>query len=130
MALVKRPDVNIRNNLNKFGKTCRAGLPAAVGPLTARAGHSTLAAAEAELSIYWAQLLILGSPQAIAAAQGWRAEAWHLESFARGRSSDPTDFEAASAQRRAARARFYAAVRTDLGVTSGDIPADIGRRQP
>jgi hypothetical protein len=24
MALVKRPDVNIRDNLNKFGKTCRA----------------------------------------------------------------------------------------------------------
>jgi hypothetical protein len=104
------------------------GLPAAVGPLDAGAGLPTLAAAEAELSIYWAQLLILGSPQVVTAAQEWRAEAWHLESFATGRSSDPAEFEAASAQRRAARTRFYSAVRADLGITSGDIPADIGRR--
>lgn len=104
------------------------GLPAAVEPLGVRAGLPALAAAESELSIYWAQLLILGSPQVVAAAQEWRTEAWHLESFARGRDSDPAEFEAASAQRRAARARFYTAVRADLGVLSGDIPPETGAR--
>jgi hypothetical protein len=104
------------------------GLPAAVEPLGARTGLPALATAEAELSIYWAQLLILGSPQVVTAAQEWRNEAWQLESFARGSRSDPTEFEAASAQRRAARTRFYTAVRAELGVLSGDIPSEIGTR--
>lgn len=51
------------------------GLPTYVEPLNADAGTPALAAAEADLSLYWAQLLILGSPEVITAAQEWRNKA-------------------------------------------------------
>jgi hypothetical protein len=104
------------------------GLPTAVEPLDADTGTPALATAEAELSLYWAQLLILGSPEVIRAAQDWRNEAWQMESFARGRCNNPSDFVITARRRRDARSRFYAAVRTDLGVATGDIPADLGVR--
>ena len=104
------------------------GLPAAVEPLNADTGIPALAAAEADLSLYWAQLLILGSPEVIRAAQEWRNEAWQLESFARGHYSNPSDFAITAQRRRDARSRFYAAVRADLGVVTGDVSADLGVR--
>jgi hypothetical protein len=104
------------------------GLPSAVEPLTIDAGVSELASAESDLSLCWARLLILGSSEAIRAAQDWRSEAWQLESFARGRRNDPAEFVLAEQTRRVARSRFYKAVRADLGVTTGDIPADLGVR--
>jgi len=104
------------------------GLPTAVEPLTADGGVPALASAESDLSLCWARLLILGSSEAIRAAQDWRSEAWQLESFARGRRNDPAEFVAAEEKRRGARSRFYNAVRADLGVTTGDIPADLGVR--
>src|SRR5580693_6270 len=66
------------------------GQPTAVEQLTADAGLPALASAESDLSLCWARLLILGSSEAIRAAQDWRSEAWQLESFARGRRNDPT----------------------------------------
>jgi hypothetical protein len=104
------------------------GLPVVVEPLNSDPGLSSLATAEAELTLYWAQLLILGSPEVVAAAQIWRNQAWVTESFARGYRTSADEFEAALQSRREARAHFYTAVRADLGITSGDIPADIGSR--
>jgi hypothetical protein len=104
------------------------GLPPAVEPLTADGGVPALASAESDLSLCWARLLTLGSSEAIRAAQDWRSEAWQLESFARGRRNDPAEFMVAEETRREACSRFYHAVRADLGVTSGDIPADLGVR--
>ena len=104
------------------------GLPTTVEPLNADTGIPALAAAEADLSLYWAQLLILGSPEVIRAAQEWRNEAWQLESFARGHYNNPSDFAITAQRRRDARSRFYAAVRADLGVVTGDVSADLGVR--
>ena len=105
------------------------GLPAAVEPLNADPGLPALATAEADVSLYWAQLLILGSPGVVKAAQDWRNEAWQLESFARGYRNDPADFATAAQHRREARQRFYTAVRVDLGIITGDIPVDLGIRE-
>src|SRR5258707_8603328 len=69
------------------------GLPAIVEPLNVDAGLPALATAEADLSLCWAQLMILGSPGVITAAQDWRTEAWQLESFARGHRNNPDEFE-------------------------------------
>jgi hypothetical protein len=104
------------------------GLPAAVEPLCADVGLPILATAEADLSLYWAQLLVLGSPEVIRAAQDWRSEAWRLEPFARGDRNDPAEFAMIARSRREARSRFYTAIRADLGVTSGAIPAELGMR--
>jgi hypothetical protein len=38
------------------------------------------------------------------------------------------EFEHSRRRMREARARFYVAIRADLGVTSGDIPAELGTR--
>lgn len=106
------------------------GLPAVVEPLDRKSGLPALASAEADLSLYWTQLLILGSPEVVTAAQDWRNQAWLAESFALGHQSGAIEFEAVLQSRREARGRFYGTVRADLGVTSGDIPADIGWRAP
>jgi hypothetical protein len=104
------------------------GLPTSVEPLNADTGLPALATAEADLSLYWGQLLILGSPDVITAAQGWRVEAWQLEAFARGYRDNPAEFATIAERRREARGRFFTAVRADLGVITGDIPADLGVR--
>jgi hypothetical protein len=106
------------------------GLPVVVDPLEGASGLPQLATAEAELSLYWAQLLILGSLEAVTAAQNWRNQAWHTGSFARGYRSGADEFEAVLQNRREARASFYKAVRADLGVTSGDISGGILSRHP
>lgn len=105
------------------------GLPAAVEPLNAAPGLPALATAEADVTLYWAQLLILGSSEVVKAAQDWRNEAWQLESFARGYRNDPADFATAAQHRREARLRFYTAVRADLGIITEDIPVDLGIRE-
>jgi hypothetical protein len=104
------------------------GLPAVIEPQGGESGLTALATAEAEVSLNWAQLLVLGSPEVVTAAQHWRNQAWLAESFARGHRSSADEFEVALHGRREARARFYNAVRADLGITSGDISANIGRR--
>ena len=104
------------------------GLPTAVEPLNGDTGLPALATAEADLSLYWAQLLILGSAEVIRAAEDWRKEAWQLELFARGYRNDPAEFATSAERRREARSRFYTAVRADLGVIAGDIPAHLGMR--
>jgi hypothetical protein len=103
-------------------------LPANVQPVDTDTTLADMAAAEAELSVKWEQMLMLGSPEAITAAQEWRHEAWQLESFARGSRSDPAEFLKATQDRREARRRFYTAARADLGVLSGDIPTTVDRR--
>lgn len=108
--------------------TAGLNLPANVQPLDAGTGLAVMAAAEGELSLKWEQVLMLGSPEAITAAQEWRHEAWHLESFARRSRSDPAEFLRATQDRRGARRRFYTAVRADLGVVSGQIPTTVDRQ--
>jgi hypothetical protein len=106
----------------------KLGLPAVIEPQGGESGLTELAKAEAEVSLYWSQLLILASPEVVTAAQQWRNQAWLAESFARGHRSNATEFEAALRSRREARGRFYKAIRADLGIISGDIPADVGMR--
>lgn len=65
---------------------------------------------------------MLGSPEVIVAGQEWRNEARHLEWFARSLRTDVAEYTKATRDRRAARTRFYSAVRADLGVLSGEIP--------
>jgi hypothetical protein len=72
-----------------------------------------------------AKHIVLGSPTVIAAAHAWREEAWHLEWFARRLRNDPAEFTKATQDRREARKRFYSVARVDLGIISGDIPAEV-----
>jgi hypothetical protein len=70
-------------------------------------------------------MLLLGSPDVIAAAERWRHAAWNLEWFARGLRDGASEFSQANDENTAARTRFYAAARRDLGMVSGMVP-DLG----
>jgi hypothetical protein len=98
------------------------GLPATGQPLDPVTGSQDLAIADDETSVKWEQILMLGNPDAIAAAREWRHAAWHLEAFARGLRNDPAEYKQTVQESGEARRKFYAAVRADLGITSGQIP--------
>lgn len=98
------------------------GLPDTAQGITQEAGLPALASAEQDLSIKWEQVLMLGSPAVIASGREWRYTAFHLEWFARGLRNDPAEYEAAQAELRIVRKKFYDAVREELGIVTGDIP--------
>lgn len=103
------------------------GLPSSAQPLERAEGLALLAEAEEELEVKFEPVLMLGTPEAINAAQVWRHRAWHLEWLARGIRNDPNEYRQASNATREARRQFYSAVRADVGVASGPIP-DLGGR--
>lgn len=86
-------------------------------------GLPALAAAGIAMNVQWERILLIGSPEVVMAAKAWLEEAYHLEFFARQLRSDPAEFAKATRDRREARMRFYSAVRADLRINSGKIPA-------
>jgi hypothetical protein len=113
----------IKHFIDVANRLCASlGLHGTGHPLDPATGLQALAAAEQDLSVKWEHVLMLGSPDAITAARDWRHVAWHLEWFARGLRNDTEEYEQAKKDNGAARSRFYTAVRTDLGITSGPIP--------
>jgi hypothetical protein len=116
----------IQRHINIAWRVCAGiGLPTTSQPLAAEVGLPALATAESELSVQFERILLLGSPDVTLAATNWRHEAWHLDWFARQLRSDTAEFVKATQDRREARRRFYSAARADLGVASGDIPAEV-----
>jgi hypothetical protein len=61
------------------------GLPSLGSPLPLEEGLEALAVAEMERGTRWESVLLLGSPDAIAAGRQWHQCAWKLEWFARGK---------------------------------------------
>lgn len=129
---VKRPEAysDFASALVTFGNiawriSAAHGLAAGVHLLDPEVGLLDLAAAESEANVQWQKILLLGSPDVIAAAHKWREEAWHLEWFARRLRSDSKELTKATRDRREARKRFYSVARVDLGVITGNLPAEV-----
>lgn len=97
-------------------------LPSSGQILDQAEGLPILAAAEEELTLTWEHVLMLGSPNVIAAGREWRYVGWRLEWLARGRLEGATEYEKAMQDHQKARDKFYTAVRAELGIVSGDIP--------
>ena len=117
----------IKRHIGISDRVCAGlGLPAGAQPLDPASGLAILAAAEDDLSVKWEQVLMLGSPDAIAAARDWRHAAWRLEWLARGLREGAAEYTQANLEVGSARKRFYAAARGELGIASGDIP-DLGQ---
>ena len=87
--------------------------------------RNALATAGGELSVKWEQVLMLGTPAVITVADEWRNGAVCLEKFALGLRKDAAEYAEVIHDIRAAQLRFYSAVRADLGITSGEIPAGV-----
>lgn len=75
-----------------------------------------------ERTAKWESVLLLGNPETIAAARVWHRRIWQAERFARGERSDEDHWDSVLDDINVDRARFYAAARRDLGITSGIIP--------
>jgi len=75
-----------------------------------------------ERTAIWESVLLLGHPDTIAAARIWHRSVWQVELFARGERTDTDKWEGVLEDVIKDRARFHAAVRQDLGITSGDVP--------
>ena len=96
-----------------------------VQALDAAIGLPELARLEGEVSEKLEQVRMLGSPEVVVACQEWRREAIRLDQLARGTRDNTDEYEQATQARRAARKRFYSAVRADLGIVSGELPSLI-----
>ena len=120
--------IAVKNHNGLARRICAGlGLPSSAQPLERAEGLALLAKAEQELEVKFEPVLMLGTPEAINAAQVWRHRAWHLEWLARGIPNDPKEYSQASNAAREARRQFYSAVRADIGIASGPIPYVGGR---
>ncbi|MCM6778524.1 hypothetical protein NDR87_34080 [Nocardia sp. CDC159] len=99
------------------------GYPAVAQPIDLEGGLQELAAAEAEKTVKWETVLLLGSPEAVAAARAWNRAAWELGWAAKGQVVfEQADYLRRNAEMGRRRNEFYACARRDLGVTTGELP--------
>lgn len=98
------------------------GYPATALPIDIEIGLRELAEAEAEKTVKWEAVLLLGSPQAVAAAREWNRAAWELGWAARGHVIEHEEYVQRYSEMGRRRNDFYERARTDLGVRSGELP--------
>lgn len=87
-----------------------------------------LYSAEARRARAWESVLLLGAPATVEAGRAWWHEVWRFVWFARGWLTDPAQWEEAREESDAARQKFYACARRDLGVAGAAVA--IGSRHP
>jgi hypothetical protein len=83
-----------------------------------------------ERTAKWEIVLLLGSPDTIAAARTWHRHVWQMEFFARGERTDADQYNELREEVDADRACFYQVARHDLGILSGEIPRGGPWRAP
>ncbi|MFB7717046.1 hypothetical protein [Nocardia sp. NPDC056100] len=98
------------------------GYPAVALPIDIDAGLQALAEAEADKTIKWETVLLLGSPEAVAAARSWNRAAWELGWPARGHAMEHAEYLRLYSEMGRRRNAFYESARADLGVLTGALP--------
>ncbi|WP_433678909.1 hypothetical protein [Nocardia sp. CA-119907] len=94
-----------------------------VEPLSADQGMPLLVEAEAERSLRWQAVLLLGGSRATDVGHQLNQCSWVLEWFARGKLTDTDDWELATAEAHRLRREFIAEARRDMGVGPSDSAA-------
>jgi hypothetical protein len=81
-----------------------------------------------ERTARWEVVILLGHPATIEAARRWHLRVWQIERFARGQHTDTSNWNSVRADINTDRARFCAAARRNLGISTGDGdgPGDRG----
>lgn len=105
-----------------FRLAAARGYPALAAPMDLDAGVQALAEAEADKTIKWEAVLLLGSPQAVAAARAWNHAAWDLGWAARGHVIEHDEYLRLYSEMGRKRNAFYECARADLTVVSGELP--------
>ncbi|WP_280275642.1 hypothetical protein [Nocardia wallacei] len=98
-------------------------LSADVEPLAVDQGLPLLIEAEAERSLRWQEVLLLGGSRATDIGQQLNQCTWVLEWFARGELTDRADWELARAEAHRLRRAFVFEARRDMGVSPSDSAA-------
>lgn len=107
------------------------GYPASTQPIDLDTGLQALAVAEADRTAKWETVLLLGSPEAIAAARRWHKAAWMLRYVARGETTiEHDEYVRLYESMGRLRDEFYEAARADLGIKSGALPVGEGAWLP
>ncbi|MEV0227181.1 hypothetical protein [Streptomyces sp. NPDC050704] len=88
-------------------------------PLAPEAAAHELASALDARDPVGEALLMLGSPDVVERAREWVVAVMEMERFLAERTQDPEAWSALLARQRAARERYYAAVRGDLALPPG-----------
>ncbi|WP_031049806.1 hypothetical protein [Streptomyces sp. NRRL F-5650] len=88
-------------------------------PLPAPEADASMAEATAARDPYWEALLLLGSPEVVEKARAWVVVLMEMERLVRAETSDRAAWRDVLERQRAARADYYSAVRTDLGLPTG-----------
>ena len=91
-------------------------------PLDPEQAMEELARSASGRAAKWELVLLLGSPETVAAARTWHRKVWQMELFARGLREGNSEWKIADIEVVAARTRFYEAARHDLGIGSGNLP--------
>jgi len=89
-------------------------------PLDPAEGMAELVRLAGERAAKWESVLLLGSPETIAAARTWHRIAWTMERVARGTITEQKLWDRASEEFTIAREKFYQAARADLGISGND----------
>ncbi|MER7171014.1 hypothetical protein [Streptomyces mesophilus] len=92
-------------------------------PLEVEEGLRQLAEAESRRATEWESVLLVGDHATIAAARAWHEAVWNLELYAKGLREDPEGWAASEQRVSAARDRFYACARGDLGISGPPPPS-------
>lgn len=90
--------------------------------LTPEEGLPLLAAAEDDRGARWESMLLLGSPEVVAAARDWHQAVHRLDWYARGRLTDAEQWLPAIREMEKYRDKYYECARNDLGVGGGTLP--------
>lgn len=98
------------------------GFPHSTDPLAPDdTALEALASAEDERAHAWEGVLLLGTPETVAAARAWHQMNWRLVWFAQGRLTSATDWKPALEESERTRDAFYQSARRDLGVAGAVI---------
>ncbi|MEV6213748.1 hypothetical protein [Nocardia sp. NPDC051833] len=104
-------------------RMCAAhGFPYAGQPIDLDEGLRVLAEADSEKSLKWEIVLLVGSPEAVAAARRWNKAAWELGYVAMGAAMTHGEYVRRYEEMGQLRNEFYECARSDLGVRGGELP--------
>ncbi len=104
-------------------RMCAAhGFPYAGQPIDLDEGLRALAEADSEKSLKWEIVLLVGSPEAVAAARRWNKAAWELGYVAMGAAMTHGEYVSRYEEMGRLRNEFYLCARADLGVNGGELP--------
>lgn len=107
-----------------FRRASERGLPNLTTPADEPLAPNALADAEAERTVKWEQVLLLGSPETIAAARRWHMAVYDFGFMVVEETPSEESFLRQYRLLGSLRNDFYSCARTDLGIRGVNLPSE------